>query len=81
MTITNDSQERAFVTAQFPRRLRDQLVRSAQMHDRSISAELREAVRNHIEDQGAAASPEISERRGSQDPSVVRPAVAPGEEA
>jgi hypothetical protein len=46
----SDSQESeaTFISAVFPRDLCDSLARSARAHDRSVSGELREAVRAYI---------------------------------
>ena len=54
--VLNDS-EKAFVSAQFPRALRDQLARSARSHDRSVSGELREAVRQHVQSKNQESAP------------------------
>jgi hypothetical protein len=59
--INNDS-EKQIVSAEFPRELRDALVRSAQAHDRSFSGELREAARSYlllsdVDGAGGTASP------------------------
>jgi hypothetical protein len=47
----NSEQERALVSAEFPRQLRDRLARAAEKHDRSFSAELREAARTYLANQ------------------------------
>jgi hypothetical protein len=44
----NSDQEHPIVHAQFPRELRDRLAQSASDHDRSFSAELREAARLYV---------------------------------
>jgi plasmid stability protein len=36
------------LSARLPAQLHDQLARSAQAHDRSVSAECREAIREHL---------------------------------
>jgi hypothetical protein len=61
----NSEQERALVSAEFPRQLRDRLARAAEEHDRSFSAELREAARAYLANQvpGSASSrPEPAQR-------------------
>jgi hypothetical protein len=42
----NDSQQ--FISALVPTRLREELSRSARLHDRSLSAEIRTALRQHL---------------------------------
>jgi Ribbon-helix-helix protein, copG family len=60
----------------------EQLAALAQQGDRSLSAEIRRAVREHVEHQVPALSPplrpELDERRGS---TVGRPAAAQGKDA
>jgi len=52
----------SMLSARLPAQLHDQLARSAQAHNRSVSAECREAIREHL---GAKDfSPSSSEERG-----------------
>jgi Arc-like DNA binding domain len=47
--VTNNEQERSrILSAQFPQELREQIVQSARANDRSVSAELRKAVREYV---------------------------------
>lgn len=46
--VNPKSEEHIPVTAQMPRRLRDDLRRLAGEHDRSVSAEVRSAIRLHL---------------------------------
>lgn len=63
------SEEQTFLSAQIPRRLYDDLRRLARTHDRSVSAETREALRLHlrVNDVGAtaAAAPAPRTERGA----------------
>jgi plasmid stability protein len=47
----------AMLSARLPARLHDQLARSAQAHDRSLSGETREAIREYVsKDPGSPSS-------------------------
>jgi hypothetical protein len=69
-----NAEERTMLSAQVPLRLREELARLARRHDRSISAEVREAVRLHlhVNDAGGPSSlvppVESLERRAPADP-------------
>jgi hypothetical protein len=61
----NNEREQERISAEFPRHLRDGLARAAKQHDRSFSAELREATRAYLAGQvpGSASSrPEPAQR-------------------
>ena len=60
------------VCALFPPDLRDQLLRSARENDRSISAELRQAVRAHLE---SFSAPPLRGPTGRGDSRPPRPAA------
>lgn len=53
--MQNDSQHK--VSAAIPSELRTALERSAREHDRSVSGELREALRSYLDVEGSGVSP------------------------
>jgi hypothetical protein len=72
--------QKRVISFQVERSTTEQLAELARRADRSLSAEIRRAVREHIDHQLPARSPpltpELDERRGQ----VGRPAAARGEE-
>jgi plasmid stability protein len=81
LVMTLNVSENAILSAQVPAELHDGLRRLAREHDRSISAEVRSAVRSHLqaaEDAGGPSpSPEYpAERRVPVDPAVEARALA-----
>jgi hypothetical protein len=72
----NDSQ---FISALVPTRLREELSRSARLHDRSMSAEIRTALRQHlgVEDPGFSPplGPENPAQHVARVPEEIEPAV------
>lgn len=76
MAFPNGS-EKSIVSAQFPRELHEQIVRSAHAHDRSFSAELREAARLYVASQVSPLDQAVDPRhRGPSPGSAVSSAEA-----
>jgi Arc-like DNA binding domain len=59
MTTRLKGTQTAKVSAFLPRGLRDDLERVARSHDRSLSGELREAVREHVANCGNTTTQEV----------------------
>jgi hypothetical protein len=72
----NDSQ---FISALVPARLREELSRSARLHDRSLSAEIRTALKLHlgVEDPGSLPplTPDEPAPQVARVPEEIEPAV------
>jgi hypothetical protein len=50
MATNTQAEEKAIVSAQVPTVTRDELLRRAEQADRSLSAEIRTALREHLRD-------------------------------
>jgi plasmid stability protein len=75
----SSEQEPALISAQFPSELRERIARSAQAHDRSFSAELREAARAYLG--GQEASPQAPLEAAGSRGAAMTPAASGAQES